>query len=444
MLVNADYVTLFGSYCDELASLELEVEFRKPSDDIFETRSQICIINLQPEQQDDLLKKIHYSEHGWTWRIYTFKASTLSQYLSDGLLFKNKIQPISDKLQYLKTDPKDRLLAYLWLDSNRALTPKKDLSNKELYRYPLLDIYHNQEKTPFRYLHRMVQLDILSVGKCIDRVRYCERCTSGHLNYVDSCPSCTDIDIVSYDALHCFTCGHVDDASEFMKTQSMQCPTCKTLLKHIGVDYDRPLEMYHCNSCKKEFAEANVIAKCLSCDHVNDTHKLQAQSFYSYTVGENAQRFLFEEQLNPSLNIQFQGTTNVAAFEAALMWKNQLSIRHDQKDLLIGLKIGNSESYIQKYGDVSYIEFIDQLSEHLGKLFRNTDLSSQYGDDLIFILLPHYEYEFLEVVYKRLEEFGEVIDSNIIELRVNHWQLPDPTLIDVKQWMKNRISDLND
>ncbi|MCL9783270.1 hypothetical protein M9194_17715 [Vibrio sp. S4M6] len=444
MLVSVEYATLFGSYCDELAAMELDVEFRQPSDDIYQSRGQVCIINLPSDQQDELLQKIHHSEFGWTWRIYTFKPSVLSPYLSDGLLSKQKVRPISGKLNYLQAEPKDKLLAYLWLDSDRTLSPKKDLGQKELYRYPLLDIYHNQERTPFRYLHRMIQLDIMSVARCVDRVRYCERCASGHLNYVDSCPSCSDIDIVSYDALHCFTCGHVDDASAFMKTQSMQCPTCKTLLKHIGVDYDRPLEMHHCNGCKNEFAEANVIAKCLSCDHVNDTHKLQAQTFYSYTVGENAQRFLFEEQLNPNYNIQLKGTTNVTAFEAALSWKNQLSIRHEQKDLLIGLKIENSDGYIKAFGDVAYIELIVQLSEHLEKLFRNTDLSCQYGDDLIFVLLPHFEYEFLEVVYMRLEEFGTLIESDLVELRVKHWQLPDSSLVDVKQWMKNRTSELND
>ncbi len=125
MQTSIDYVTLFGSHCDDLATQEIDIEFRKPSEDIFQTRAQICIINLPPEQQDDLLQKIHHSEQGWTWRVYTFKTSPLSKYLSDGLLSKNKIQPISDKLKYLQSEPKDRLLAYLWLDSNRALIPKK-------------------------------------------------------------------------------------------------------------------------------------------------------------------------------------------------------------------------------------------------------------------------------------------------------------------------------
>ncbi len=100
--------------------------------------------------------------------------------------------------------------------------------------------------------------------------------------------------------------------------------------------------------------------------------------------------FLFEEQLNPNFNVQLQGTTNVAAFEAALMWKKSALNSTLTKRSIDCLKIGNSDGYIQTHGDVAYIELIVKLSEHLEKLFRNTDLSCQYGDDLIFYLTASF------------------------------------------------------
>ncbi|MGF1741441.1 hypothetical protein L4C34_10245 [Vibrio profundum] len=438
-------ITLFGPYNSVIEQIGIHTHFKQAEKSVFEEKSVTCLINLPEEEQDDMLKRIHLSTYGWSWTVYTAISSPLSKYLSDGEITK-ETELSQDILKSLRVpdQPKDRLLAYLWGNSNRKLMPQKALTSTELYRYPLLDIYHNQDSTPFRYLHRLQQLDILKVDNCVDRVRYCQKCDSGYLNYVDSCPACHSIDITSYDAVHCFTCGHVNDSSEFMSAHTMSCPKCSTTLKHIGVDYDRPLESYHCNDCKQEFAEANVIAKCLSCDFVNDVNGLKPTTFYAYKAGENAQRFLFEEELNPNYNIQLQGTVNPSAFEAATLWKNQLSARHQHQDLLIGLKIANADEYIKQNGDVSYIEFMVQLSEYLEKIFRNTDLSCQYDDDLIYVLLPHFEHDFLKVVYARLEDCANLINSDLIELRVKHWALPDQSLQDVKSWFKERTSELND
>ncbi|SEG05236.1 Diguanylate cyclase, GGDEF domain [Vibrio hangzhouensis] len=417
-------------------------------DEILREWGRVCVINVTPERQDETLLQIHSSPAGWSWRVLTLHHSELAPFLSDAVFNGNdviteELKPFP-KLKRLSDVPKDKLLAYLWINETRRIRPMKVLSNSEIYRYPLLDVYHNQQQTPFRYLHRLIDSGLIEAERCEDRVRYCQSCGSGHLNFVDTCPSCQSIDIKTFDALHCFTCGHVDDADKFVSRRAMTCPNCHTSLKHIGVDYDRPLELYSCNHCSQEFAEANVVASCLSCGHQNATSDLTARSYYTYRAGENIQRHLLDEQVERNTNLVLAGTVSTAVFDAALGWKNQLSLRHKHQDLLLGIKIHQISQFIAEQGDVAYIEFISAFAEQLEQLFRTTDISCQYADDTLFILLPHCDISFMSSIEKRIEAFSDKVESDILSLTVMSWALPDNRLSDANKWLLERSSELND
>ncbi|MFS1984367.1 diguanylate cyclase [Vibrio breoganii] len=435
-------LVIFGEALAVTPPMGWDVEYETNEDQLLSRRGIICLINVPSLEQDSLLKKIHGSEFGWSWRLYAVQASTLSPYLSDGVYESDQIRGVPEKLSYLSEQPSDTLLAYLWLDERRALKPIRDAGTTAIYRYPLIDAYYQLERTPFRYILKQVEQELLEKGECIDRVRYCQKCHSGHLNYVDACPSCSSVDTVSNDALHCFTCGNVDDAKNFAKHNALQCPNCSTLLKHIGVDYDRPLELMQCNSCQNEFAEARVIARCLSCGHKNNVESLITQTYFNYLSGDRAHLFLLN-QASSKVSFRLSGTVDPVLFESVVSWKNQLSIRHSHTDLLIGLKIINIEEFIQKFGEVAYVEFLAQLSEQLESLFRTTDLSCQYSEEVLFVFLPICDTNSIEILRERLSEFATKIESNEIGLRVRHWYLPDQEFDDQNTWFKAKASELD-
>ncbi|MFA0698316.1 hypothetical protein AB4585_26770, partial [Vibrio sp. 10N.222.49.C9] len=100
-------------------------------------------------------------------------------------------------------------------------------------------------------------------------------------------------------------------------------------------------------------------------------------TYFNYLSGDRAHLFLLN-QASSKVSFRLSGTVDPVLFESVVSWKNQLSIRHSHTDLLIGLKIINIEEFIQKFGEVAYVEFLAQLSEQLESLFRTTDLSCQY------------------------------------------------------------------
>lgn len=430
------------------------------------------IVDLAGESQDAFLRRLHAQPHGWSTQVFVTAESKYSPFLSDGEFDISSYKPHADKLALLPERPRDRLLAYLWLNKNRRLNAKRDTSDKSLYSFPLLQAYHNEEKTPFKYLHQLEKNSFLEEVAVTDRVRHCKFCDSGYLNYVDTCPSCSSIDISKFDALHCFTCGHVDDASEFVKSSYMSCPKCSTKLKHIGVDYDRPLEMLSCNDCSSEFAEAEVVASCLSCDTKTKPGNLLVRSYKELKLGEDAQKYLLDGESGFVAEVNLTTSVEPRVFEALIEWKNKLALRHGHKALLMGIKLVNVEQFTKSEGEVAFIEFMSKFSEVLESMFRTTDVCCQYQQDLVMVLLPHFELENisdatslqfdvtnlainsqtktdnfgetnLSIIEQRLSDFAELIDLPYLAMTVKHWSLPEQQLLDASQWLNGKAGELD-
>ena len=52
-----------------------------------------------------------------------------------------------------------------------------------------------------------------------------------------------------------------------MHSGTIVCPKCHTHLRHIGSDYDRPIENYRCQSCSQSFVEGDVQVRCAMCEN---------------------------------------------------------------------------------------------------------------------------------------------------------------------------------
>lgn len=69
-----------------------------------------------------------------------------------------------------------------------------------------------------------------------------------------------------------------------MSDDELVCSQCKTKLKHIGHDYDRPLESYSCNDCKSIFVDPEVITECIDCGFKTLTENMIKQKVSNYAL----------------------------------------------------------------------------------------------------------------------------------------------------------------
>ncbi len=213
-----------------------------------------CVNASEPKQLEVILKAFYQQQERWSWAVYTTIETPYSRCVTDGTFdLTTSYKAWQSSRSRLESVPQvtslDPLIGWLGINRNRRLTAMKSLESSSIYTYPLIEAFYPDIYSTYRYVLSEKARDILESEQLMDRIRVCTHCNSGHLNYVEVCPQCSSIDIESQSSLHCFTCGHVGEQQSFQRRGKLECPKCLTQLRHIGVDYDRPLENHVCNQC---------------------------------------------------------------------------------------------------------------------------------------------------------------------------------------------------
>ena len=326
----------------------------------------------------------------------------------------------------------ERVVAWLWTRPNASLAPVRNTSVAQMYNYPLIEAFANDQPVrDMSWLRLMSEQGWFAPGELVDRIRQCAKCNSARLNYVDLCPECNALDIAREPALHCFTCGHVAAQENFLKDGIMMCPNCLTRLRHIGSDYDRPLENLSCRVCHSFFIDADVHARCLDCDHEQQPDALRVREVRHYHLTENA-RLRCRQGFSESGSNEFFGRLNLIsqnAFQNLLDWQIQQSRRYRDTPpcSLLGLKFSNLEQLLSTpEGQAS----MDELIERIKDAIRDTDRCSRSSENMLWLLLPHTDRSGVDVLSRRLSDFTTLLatrDSSP-DVQTSTLTLPDDLL----------------
>lgn len=114
------------------------------------------------------------------------------------------------------------------------------------------DFFHNQ----------LLRLGYIRRNRFIDRIHVCPICNSSHLLFFETCPHCGSSDVHEEPVLHHFRCANVSPEYTYKADGELVCPKCKRVLRHIGVDYDRPSSVYTCRQCEQTFMYPDMRALC--------------------------------------------------------------------------------------------------------------------------------------------------------------------------------------
>nr|WP_330219465.1 diguanylate cyclase [Pseudomonas sp. RIT-PI-q] len=327
-----------------------------------------------------------------------------------------------------------RVLSWLWLRDSARVYALRDPQVPQHYRYPLLDVLaDNEQVNSFVWLGLMVQQGWLEEGVLVDRVRLCSDCGSGRLNYIDVCAECQALDISRQPSLHCFTCGHVGPQESFLKDGVLLCPNCLNRLRHIGSDYDRPMENYRCRSCQAFFVDAEVQARCLDCGLSHTPDKLRVREVRDFQLAE-AGRFRCRQEFSDQ-SVHHFGRLNLLGgkdFYNLLTWQIQLVRRYPSPAFsVIGLRFVNLAGTMSRLGEHRGHAFIDSVADRLKETVRETDRCSRSTEEYFWIMLPHTDGKGLESVKQRLGRVAELFSApevSDISLRVISITAPDDLL----------------
>lgn len=74
--------------------------------------------------------------------------------------------------------------------------------------------------------------------------------------------------------MHHFRCANVSPESTYACDGELRCPKCGHMLRHIGVDYDKPSSVYTCGECGDSFMYPSMSVLCTSCRKFHSTDEL--------------------------------------------------------------------------------------------------------------------------------------------------------------------------
>jgi len=306
-----------------------------------------------------------------------------------------------------------RLIKYLWLRPNFILHPCQDWQHLRFYRYPLLEVLSQDKSDSFEWLQSLSASKLLEPVALIDRQRECAFCHSTHLSFIDTCPSCHAIDIDLQASLHCFTCGCVDVQEKFIHSGALICPKCNTQLRHIGSDYDRPIENHSCHVCHQTFIEPNVLARCTVCEKEMMPNDLASNRIRSWRLSDRGRIIAVRgEVFDIATSFDQLNFIPKDLFIHDLDWLLISSRRYpDITFSLFGIYFLNLTELIGLIGHTQLLQMLESFAQRLRSMLRTPDLSTRTAENMLWLLLPHTDAQGLSSFQKRIENSTQLLQA---------------------------------
>src|SRR5262249_12466026 len=98
-----------------------------------------------------------------------------------------------------------------------------------------------------------------------EQLHLCPTCEDARLAFREVCAACQSPDVRRGEVLHHYACGHAAAEERFWRDGKLWCPSCGQMLRHVGIDYERPAALLYCNACGLGDGEGVTLARCLGC-----------------------------------------------------------------------------------------------------------------------------------------------------------------------------------
>ena len=248
----------------------------------------------------------HYDPEIYLKPVFAVRYTELSQLITacvDGItdltqyqMIAQRTRMIKERIQHLHLQQKFpssdfghfyKTLQYLYT-REKSLLPVPNRMSRVNYFFPFLSRLL-EDKDNFKVLEILdiaLKDGYLMDEKIKDKVHLCDKCDSAHHNIRETCKNCGSIDLKVEDLIHHFQCAYIGPESDFMQeyTDDLICPKCQKLLRHIGVDYDKPSHIYGCNSCSEHFQNPTFTYSCIDCGNINDIRHLKEHLVREYIM----------------------------------------------------------------------------------------------------------------------------------------------------------------
>ena len=255
-----------------------------------------------------------------------------------------------------------------------------------------------------RFNHTLLELGYAKRKKFLERIHVCPHCMNPNLFYMESCPKCDSSNLKEEPVLHHFRCANISPESSYAYDGELRCPKCHQFLRHIGVDYDRPSNVYTCQECNHTFLHTRMKVYCSSCKKILRPSELLANDLYIYEYTPEGILAISSNDAVIALSKDiWAGYSNFDSFISQI---RLFSYSHEKGETII-------INRFKAEGDKVNKNSMEQIITELQKRFHYNNLS--YKGNYIFMATKATNEKLNEQVTTMKEEHEDIL--RLIELK---------------------------
>ncbi len=304
----------------------------------------------------------------------------------------------------------------LIVSRNNEVSPVMTASSMSGFVYPLLESIVHENDNNFLQVLDYLEMQKFIAGNFVSRCYYCCQCRCAFLNFKEICPHCKSEDIGSEELIHHYKCAFIAKKSAFQQGDLLICPKCDAKLKHIGVDFDKPSVMNHCNSCASDFQEPEVITECFNChNHAlpEDQLSREIKTYNATAIGKNAAMFGFDTLFAKIISSKVRFFSE-PQFRQFLEVEVERIKRYQVSTSSLGfIKFIDIEKIYLQQGEKS-VQFFEELGIIFKSILRLSDVVSTQNQSLFMIILTETSTSnSVRAMERIVEGLSELLRANL-------------------------------
>ncbi|MCH8204554.1 MAG: diguanylate cyclase [Candidatus Hydrogenedentes bacterium] len=256
-------------------------------------------------------------------------------------------------------------------------------------------------------LEKLAGLGLLG-REVANRVRLCPECDDSRLNYRETCPKCSSLNILQQEMVTHFACAHSAPLQHFRRGSGLVCPKCNQALLHIGVDYEKPSRLFTCFSCEFVFRDPAVEAQCLRCNCISTPSQTIELTIYRFIVTPLAEQAVLEGQIS-GVNLDMllrntqTGLYSKPYFEHEIRRELVRAERYQSPFCMLLVRIDNFEEIASMHPSEA-TQFAESIFKAVSSGLRTLDTTCVWDIDTLGVLLSATDKARSKEVVRRIQE----------------------------------------
>ena len=288
-----------------------------------------------------------------------------------------------------------------------VIEPSLDSQMPTGHFYPVVAKILGRTSMDRECLEKLAGLGLLG-REVANRVRLCPECDDSRLNYRETCPKCSSLNILQQEMVTHFACAHSAPLQHFRRGGDLVCPKCERALRHIGVDYEKPSRLFTCFSCEDVFRDPAVEAQCLRCNCVSTPGQTIELTLYRFTVTPLAEQAVLEGQIS-GVNLEMllrntqTGLYSKPYFEHEIRRELIRTERYQSPFCMVLVRIDHFEEIASMHPSEA-TQFAESIFKAVSSGLRTLDTTCVWDVDTLGVLLSGTDKAQSKEVLRRIQE----------------------------------------